>query len=137
MRWVETTITVRFAECDPMGVVHHASYFVWFEIGRLALAREARVDVAAMAREQVFMPVIHCECQFREPARFDDEILLRTALLPPKAARLEFRYQVLRRHGHVCLARGRTVHAVSVPGKGMLIRLPVDMERKIEEFLAG
>ncbi|HHW42796.1 MAG TPA: acyl-CoA thioesterase [Desulfotomaculum sp.] len=137
MRWVETNIAVRFAECDPMGVVHHANYFVWFELGRLDLAREARIDVASMAKEQVFMPVIHCECQFREPARFNDQILLRTALLSPRAARLEFVYQVLRRQGHVSLARGRTVHAVTVPGRGMLIRLPADMERKIQEFLAG
>ncbi|MEW6695868.1 MAG: acyl-CoA thioesterase [Bacillota bacterium] len=137
MRWVETDLRVRFSECDPMGVVHHSNYFVWFEIGRLVLAKEAFIDVAAMAKTQVYMPVIDCRCEFREPARFDDQILLRTALLPPQAARLEFEYQVLRKKGHVLLAKGRTVHAVTVPERGMLFRLPPEFMQKIEVFLAG
>ena len=137
MRWVETTFAVRFSECDPMGVVHHANYFIWFEIGRLALAKEALVNVASMAEEQVYMPVIQGTCDFRKPARFDDQILLRTALLPPRAARLEFQYQVLRKQGHLRLARGSTVHAVTTPKRGMLIRLPEEFQQQLEEFLKG
>ncbi|MGQ9557823.1 MAG: acyl-CoA thioesterase [Desulfurispora sp.] len=132
---MESELAVRFSECDPMGVVHHANYFVWFEVGRLAVARAAGIDVRGMAKERVFMPVLHCECRFRESARFDDTILVRTALLPPRAARLEFVYEVMRLPGHVPLASGRTVHAVIVPGRGMLLSLPAEMKQRIEEFL--
>lgn len=137
LRWVEATLEVRFNECDPMGVAHHANYFIWFEVGRLALAREAKINVSEMARQQVFMPVVHSECQYKKSARFGQRILIRTALLPPEAARLEFHYQVLYLPGHVFLAQGRTVHVVLVAGQGLLLQLPPEFREKVEAFLAG
>lgn len=137
MRWIETCVQVRFSECDPMGVVHHSNYYVWFEEGRYALAHEAKIDVEVMAQERMFIPVIHSECRYRQSARFGDSILVRTALLPPKAAKLEFQYQVFRLNGHVLLATGKTVHAVMKPRGGIIMQLPQDLQRKIEEFLAG
>jgi acyl-CoA thioester hydrolase len=106
-----------------MGVVYHANYFMWFEIGRCELLRAIGRSYRQMESEGVGLPVIEAHCEYRSPARYDDELQVRTTgrLLSP--ARVEFAYEIVRPCDGIVNATGRTVHA-AVDTKGRPCRLP-------------
>ena len=122
-----STVRVRYAETDTMGVVYYANYFVWFEVGRCDLLRAVGSTYRELEARGVLLPVIEAHCEFRDPARYDDELEIATtgALLSP--VRVEFRYEVVRRADRALLAAGRTVHA-AVDGRGRPRRLPADVQ---------
>ena len=72
-------IRVRYAETDQMGVVYHGNYFAWFEIGRIELLRQTGWSYKALEADGIGLPVIEATCQYRHPARYDDELEIRTA----------------------------------------------------------
>lgn len=121
-----STIRVRYAETDQMGVAYHASYFVWFEVGRCDLLRARGSTYRELEARDVLLPVIEAHCAFRSPARYDDELEIATTGALLSAARVEFRYEVVRRADRALLAAGRTVHA-AVNGRGRPRRLPADV----------
>lgn len=118
-----STLRVRYAETDKMGVVYYANYFVWFEVARADLLRSLGWTYREMEHAGVALPVITAECQYRRGARYDDELDVRAEgrLLSP--ARMEFTYEVRRREDDVLAASGRTVHA-AVRNDGRPCRLP-------------
>ena len=118
-----STFRVRYAETDKMGVVYYANYLVWFEVGRADLLRSLGWTYREMELDGVSLPVIEAHCDYHRPARYDDEIEVRTEgrLLSP--VRMEFHYQVVRKNDDVVSATGRTVHAALDPS-GRPCRLP-------------
>jgi acyl-CoA thioester hydrolase len=116
-------IRVRYPEVDRMGVAHHASHFVWFEIGRTELMRGRGIAYARLEDEGVFLPVIEAHCVYRAPARYDDLLKVRTSLVSAGPVRVTFDYRVEREADGTLLATGRTLHA-AVDGRGRPRRLP-------------
>jgi acyl-CoA thioester hydrolase len=116
-------IRVRYAETDKMGIVYYANYFVWFEIGRTDLLRESGWTYRDMETDGFSLPVIEAACKYRQPARYDDELDVRTAgaLLSP--VRVRFDYEVVRSSDAAILAEGHTVHA-SLDRSGRPRRFP-------------
>jgi acyl-CoA thioester hydrolase len=116
-------IRVRYAETDTMGVVYYANYLVWFEVGRTDLLREAGWSYREMEQQGFSLPVIEAHCEYRQPARYDDVIEIRTtgALMSP--IRLRFDYQVARAGDDIALATGHTIHA-TLGRDGRPCRLP-------------
>jgi len=116
-------VRVRYAETDNMGVVYYANYFVWFEVGRTDLLRESGWTYRDMEREGFALPVIEAHCAYRESAKYDDEIEVRTngTLLSP--VRVQFTYEVVRIADGAMLATGTTVHA-TLDRAGRPCRLP-------------
>jgi acyl-CoA thioester hydrolase len=116
-------VRVRYAETDKMGVVYYANYFVWFEVGRTDLLRQAGWSYREMEADGVALPVIEAQCEYRQPARYDEELEIRTTgtLLSP--IRLAFAYEVVRPADAAVIAAGRTVHA-SLDRAGRPCRLP-------------
>ena len=114
---------VRYAETDKMGVVYYANYLVWFEVGRCELLRSAGSSYRNLESAGVMLPVIEAHCEYRSPARYDDELQVKTrgALLSP--ARVEFHYEISRPADGAVNAIGRTVHAAVDTG-GKPCRLP-------------
>jgi acyl-CoA thioester hydrolase len=94
-----------------MGVVYHANYFVWFEVGRTDLLRHSGWTYRDMERDGFSLPVVEARCEYRQPARYDDVIEIRTTghLLSP--VRVRFEYEAVRVGDDVLLASGHTVHA--------------------------
>ena len=93
-RPVETSLRVRYSETDQMGIVYHAHYLVWFEIGRTEWCRAAGLPYAGMEAAGLFIPVTRVECSFRGRPRYDDAITVRTTM-PTLARRgCEFAYEV-------------------------------------------
>jgi acyl-CoA thioester hydrolase len=105
-----TRLRVRYAETDQMGVVYHANYFVWFEVGRVELLRALGHTYRELEASGINLPVIHAECDYRRPARYDDELEVRTTGRLISAVRVEFRYVLVRLADHEVLATGRTEH---------------------------
>ena len=122
-----STVRVRYAETDKMGVAYHANYFVWFEVARCDLLRSLGSTYRDLEERGVMLPVIEAHCAYRTTARYDDELEIQTsgALLSP--ARVEFTYAVRRRTDGAALAEGRTEHAV-VDQRGRPRRLPEDIQ---------
>jgi acyl-CoA thioester hydrolase len=116
-------VRVRYAETDQMGVVYHANYFVWFEVGRTDLIRGLGGTYRELEAEGFYLPVIEAGCTYAQPSRYDDELEIRTRgrLLSP--ARVEFTYEVVRLRDEVVTATGRTMHA-AVNRVGKPCRLP-------------
>jgi acyl-CoA thioester hydrolase len=118
-----TQVRVRYAETDRMGVVYYANYLVWFEVGRTEWLRESGWSYREMEIEGISLPVIEAHCEYRQSARYDDEIeiLTRATLLTP--VRIRFDYDVVRQRDGTLAAVGYTVHAALDRG-GRPCRLP-------------
>jgi acyl-CoA thioester hydrolase len=116
-------IRVRYAETDKMGVVYHANYFMWFEVGRCELLRTIGKSYRDLEADGIRLPVIEAHCEYRSPALYDDELVVKTRgqLLSP--ARVEFMYEISRPADGILNAIGRTVHA-SLDANGRPCRLP-------------
>ena len=114
---------VRYAETDQMGVAYYANYFVWFEVGRADLLRGAGWTYREMEAEGVSLPVIEAHCDYKQAARYDDDLEIRTAGTLVSPVRVAFSYEVIRPADSLTVATGRTVHA-SIDRSGRPCRLP-------------
>ena len=118
-----TTLRVRYADTDQMAVVYYANYFVWFEVARTDLLRTLGWTYREMEEAGVHLPVIEAQCEYRRPARYDDEIEVRTEGRLCSAVRMEFTYDVIVKSSGIVAASGRTVHA-ALGRDGRPCRLP-------------
>lgn len=108
---VETTFTARYAETDQIGIVHHSNYTVWFEAGRTDFLKKAGVPNTSIETQGVLLPLYGMNCQYKSPARYEDEIIVVTMLKQLSRVRLNFQYQVFNATDHKLLATGETMHA--------------------------
>ena len=107
-----------------MGVVYYANYFVWFEVGRTEWLRETGWSYRDMEADGgVALPVIEAHCDYRQPARYDDVLEIRTRATLLTAVRVRFDYEIVRTSDDVIAATGHTVHAALDAG-GRPRRLP-------------
>jgi acyl-CoA thioester hydrolase len=118
-----STLRVRYAETDKMGVVYYANYLVWFEVARADLLRTLGWSYREMEIAGISLPVIEARCQYLRPARYDDEIDVKTEGRLVSPVRMEFHYQVIRKADQTIAAEGTTVHAAVDPS-GKPCRLP-------------
>jgi acyl-CoA thioester hydrolase len=110
----QTTVRVRYAETDQMGVVYHANYFVWFEVGRVELLRQIGFSYRDMEEtDQCFIAVVEARCRFKSPAHYDDEICIRTSLKHVRDSFIQFEYEAVRVGDGQLLAEGDTMHIVT------------------------
>lgn len=108
-----TTLRVRYAETDQMGVVYYANYFVWCEIGRVEYFRQLGHDYKQMELvDDCHLPVVEASCRYRSPARYDEEIAIETRVSMLRGAVMKFAYRLLRSEpdGERVLAEAETVH---------------------------
>ncbi|HKX19356.1 MAG TPA: thioesterase family protein [bacterium] len=127
----ELEIRVRYAETDQMRVAHHAGYLVWFEAGRTEYIRACGRSYAQVEEDGWLLVVIEAHCRYRQPARYDDVLTVRTRLRELGPARLSFGYELVRTADGVTLADGWTVHA-AVDRGGRVRRLPESLRRMLE-----
>jgi acyl-CoA thioester hydrolase len=92
-----------------MGVVYHANYVVWMEVGRVEAMRAAGLNYAEMEREGVRVAVIGVEVEYKAPARYDDVVLVRAQVTEVQSRMMRIEYEITRQDG-VLLARGATRH---------------------------
>jgi acyl-CoA thioester hydrolase len=110
----ETRLRVRYAETDQMGVVYHSNHFIWFEVGRVELLRQLGFSYREMeSQDNCFIAVAEAKCRYRAPARYDEEILVRSELLNVRESVIHFGYELRRAKDGTLLAEGETTHIVT------------------------
>jgi acyl-CoA thioester hydrolase len=108
---VETRVRVRYAETDQMGVVYHANYLVWMEVGRVEYCRAAGIRYRDMEREDgILLAVVEVNCRYLAPALYDEEVIVRTWIEQAHPRLLRFAYEMLDASTHCVLATGETKH---------------------------
>lgn len=122
-RTTTSTVRVRYAETDKMGVVYYANYLIWFEVGRTDWLRSTGWTYRSMEEDGVQLPVIEVHCEYRQGAKYDDEVLIRTTGRKLSPVRVQFDYEVVRAVDHTVLATGHTVHA-TIDRNGRPVRMP-------------
>jgi acyl-CoA thioester hydrolase len=96
-----------------MGVVYHANHFIWFEIGRVDLMRQLGFSYRDLERDHgCFIPVVDARCRYKAPARYDDEIIVRTHLRNVRESVIHFGYELVRADNNELLAEGETMHMI-------------------------
>ena len=108
----DATVRVRYAETDQMGVVYHANYLVWFEVGRVEFIRQLGLDYKSMEQDGALIAVAEVTARYKAPARYDDELIVRTSLAGVRGPIVRFRYAVVRAADEMILCEGETVHFV-------------------------
>ena len=107
----ETRVRVRYAETDQMGVVYHANYLVWFEVGRVELMRQQGLTYRDIEHEeQTGIAVVEATVRYKSPARYDDELIVKTRVVGLRSSIVRFGYQIVRAADGVLLCEGETVH---------------------------
>ena len=117
----EIELRVRYQETDPMGFLHHAFYFTYFEIGRTELLRASGGNYRQMEEKGMLVVVVRAECRFHRPARYDDLVRLRTTIVRVTPAKIEHEYRLFRQEE--LLAVGRVTLAV-LDRAGKVQRVP-------------
>lgn len=122
--WSETRLRVRYAETDQAGMVYHSNYLIWFEVGRVELCRDHGFNYRDMEKEEdAFLPVTECRVKYRVPAKYDDEIVIRSRVLELRSRAIKFAYEVRRGEDEALLAEGETHHIV-MNGQGRAKAFP-------------
>ena len=127
-----TSIRVRYAETDQMGVVYHANYLIWFEIGRVELMRQHGIDYKLMEQDGFGIAVVEATARYKAPARYDDELIIEAAVVKLRGPIIRFGYRILRVEDGLLLCEGETVHVVV--GRDMKRR---PMPKKYAELLSA
>jgi acyl-CoA thioester hydrolase len=131
-RIVETTLRVRYAETDAMGVVYHANYFVWFEVGRGDYFRAFGQDYGEWEQSGYYLPVSEAKARFFAPARYADLVTVRTWVEDARSRGVTMGYEVLDQVSRKRLVSGWTKH-ICMDSEGRACRLPGDMQALLEQ----
>ncbi len=129
-----STVTVRYAETDMMGVAYHGSFLPWFEIGRTALLKENGLPYRELEAAGYFLPVLEMSARYLRPARYDDTLEIITRLHQKPAARIRLDYAISR--GDELLATGHTVHAF-IDRTGRPTRPPANFSDKMQALFSA
>jgi acyl-CoA thioester hydrolase len=116
-------LRVRYAETDQMGVVYHANYLVWCEIGRTDLIRRLGMSYADMEREGVMLAVSDVHLRLHASARYDDQVRVETRLVGAQSRGVTFAYDITRQPDGARLATCR-IALVSITPAGRPAVLP-------------
>jgi acyl-CoA thioester hydrolase len=135
MKFHETRLKVRFTEVDLYEVVWHGHYLNWFEVSRNELARQFALDPLTLKEAGFLAPVVEVHCQFKEPARPNDEVVIRTGMEPSELANLIFTYDVLNAETKRILATGRTIHVLTDSKGTLLYRIPELVRERIGRMM--
>jgi acyl-CoA thioester hydrolase len=111
----ESRVKVRYAETDQMGMAYYGNYFVWFEVGRSQYCNDRGFSYRDMEQETgLFLTVAEAHCRYRRPARYEDELIVRTWVSELTRRTIKFTYEIVRPNGE-SVAVGDTLHVLSTP----------------------
>lgn len=106
-----TCFTARYAETDQMGIIHHSNYPIWFEAGRTDFLKKLGMSYRELEEKcGLLLPLAEMSCSFKKPAKYEDEIMVRTKIKKMSCVRIEFEYEVIECSHNELLAVGSTVH---------------------------
>ena len=106
----ETRIITRYSETDQMGIIHHSNYAVWFEAGRTDFFKKIGLSYKEIEGRGILLPLYEMNCKFKSPARYEDEITIKTSLKEITKVRVIFSYKVINDLDGKLLSLGETMH---------------------------
>jgi acyl-CoA thioester hydrolase len=113
IQYHDTTVRVRYAETDQMGVVYHANYLVWFEVGRVELMRALGVEYKKMeVDDDCHIVVADAHCRYHQSARYDEIVRIRSRISESRNRIVKFTYELFRDADGELLATGGTTHVI-------------------------
>jgi len=116
MESVTTRVRVRYAETDQMGDVYHANYIIWMEVGRVEFFRAQGIRYRDMERDEgILLVVVEAHCRYHSPARYDEEVAIRTWLEEANPRMLRLGYEMTDAATGQHLATGGTKHIFCGP----------------------
>lgn len=124
------TYRVIYGDTDQMGVVYYANYLAFFERGRCEYMRERAFDYGAFEKQGFILPVTEASLKYRQPARFDDLLVIETAMTAASRITATFSYRVLRDGDNALLVEGATTHAC-LTKEGRPVRWPPSIKALI------
>ena len=110
-RKFSTTLRVRYAETDQMGVVYYANYFVWMEASRTEMLIKIGFPYSKMEEMGIILPVIKAFCKYIKPAKYEDEIEIISWVSKLSELKISIEYEIKRKSDQELLATGYTEHA--------------------------
>jgi acyl-CoA thioester hydrolase len=109
----DATVRVRYAETDQMGVVYHANYLIWLEVGRVELMRSLGVEYREMESvDDCHIVVVDIHCRYHKSARYDEILRIRTRVSEARSRSIHFQYEIWRDGDGQLLATGETRHVI-------------------------
>ncbi|MBN2288987.1 MAG: acyl-CoA thioesterase [Candidatus Glassbacteria bacterium] len=128
----ESQVSVRYAETDRMGVVYHANYLVWMEVGRTDFLSQLGFPYSRLEQEGVLFPTSGCSLRIIHPTRYEERLLVRTVLETVQSRKVAFRYEISRENRVV--VAGQTTHICV--GPDMRVRtLPRPLHAALKQAL--
>lgn len=108
----KSKITVRYAETDKMGIVHHSVYPIWYEVARTDLSKATGFSYSDMEQAGIMTPLISLECKFLSPAYYDDELTITCTVIKLSPVKIQFYYEVFKNDFKSPINTGTTTHAI-------------------------
>ena len=127
---VESTLRVRYAETDAMGIAYHTNYIIWFEVGRGEYIRQQGSDFAQLEAQGYYLPVTEVQARYLAPTRYGDLVTVRTRVEEDRSRQVTFAYEVVMAETGQLLATGRTKH-VCVDGEGTIKVVPQEIRQML------
>ncbi len=131
----DTQVRVRYGEVDQMGFLYHAHYVELFDVGRTELMRSVGVPNVEIEAGGVMLPVLRVEIDYRNPARYDDLLTVRTTLRELPAAKIRFDYEVFRPDGEL-ITTGAVTLAFMRSGAKTACRPPAQLLERLRPYFA-
>jgi acyl-CoA thioester hydrolase len=129
----EIQIRVRYGETDQMGVVYHANYASYFEVGRTEWLRQFGITYKSMEESGVMLPVVSLTLNYKNSARYDDLIKVKTTLKKLPLASIEFEYELTNQKNEL-VATGNTVLAFIDMERNRPTRCPKYLLDKLQNY---
>ena len=129
----KTELRVYYSDTDHGHVVYYANYLKWFEIGRTEILRQAGFDYNDFEKQGLIAPVVEVHCNYKQPARYNDIIIIKTTLEYIGNSSIKFNYDIIRKKDNVLLANGYTVN-VFVDIKTLKpIKIPENLRKALQD----
>ena len=106
----QTYLTVRYAETDMMGIVHHSRYYPWFEVARTEFIKESGISYSEMEKMAVLHPLTQTGCNYIHGLRYEEEVMIKCSLAELSVARCRFNYEVYKLPEMKLMSTGHTCH---------------------------
>jgi len=113
MKTHKADVRITFAETDCMGIVYHANYIKFFEIGRTEYMRDLGYPYSQLENDGVWLPVATVNCEYKSPAKYDDLLVVHTSVKEFKGATIVMAYEIYRKATGELLVKGETKHPIT------------------------
>ncbi|MBZ4189812.1 acyl-CoA thioesterase [Niabella beijingensis] len=131
-----TEVLIRFNEADPLGIVWHGHYIRYFEDGREAFGKSYGIGYLDFFRENIVVPIVHVECNYKKSLKFGDEVQVETIYEPCEAAKIIFRYRLYKVSDRSLVATGSTTQVfLDKDTQTLLLNNPPFFEEWKQKFL--